>query len=228
MVDSDTQSIKDLAVRFEVVLGSTSEQEVHSFLENNPQIFGFLLGGMRSRKYRLEGGIVKSKFRLADSYIPDFISIDSHPIPNDIRPLVTFIEIERPNILLFTKSGDPASGLTHAIRQVQNWKHWVTNHRMYFQQVILNILTEEFDRIEDNWLIDRSLRGIAEWGFSDRYLVIAGRRHTMTIRDRILLAQMNDDLHRIKIMTYDVLLDGLLSAIAGTSENTLPNLGRRS
>jgi hypothetical protein len=62
--------------------------------------------------------------------------------------------------------------------------------------------------------IDQRLRGLAEGGFSLRFIAIAGRRNTMTVADRILLAQMNDDLDGIEIITYDVLLDWLLDAIA--------------
>jgi hypothetical protein len=40
-----------------------------------------------------------------------------------------------------------------------------------------------------------------------RYLVIAGRRASMTIDDRLRLSQMNNDLQDIKIVTYDVLID---------------------
>ncbi|MDQ3820454.1 MAG: DUF4263 domain-containing protein [Acidobacteriota bacterium] len=214
MTDSDIQSIKDVAVQFETVLGSSDEQVAHTFLETHPELFGFLR----------DWGMIKSKFRLADAFIPDFVSFGSGPSANDIRPYISFIEIECPTMQLFTKAGDPASGLTHAVRQVQNWKHWVTNNRMYFQQILANILAEEMSKVRKNWLIDQRLRGLqGEYGlpggFKDRYIVIAGRRNTMTVPDRILLAQMNDDLHGIQIITYDVLLDWLLSMIAGTDKN---------
>ncbi len=218
MTESDNQAIKEIAVQFEMVLGSSDEQVVHSFLETHPELFGFL----RDR------GIIKSKFRLADAFIPDFISFGSGPSYNDIRPHISFIEIERSTMPLFTKAGDPASGLTHAIRQVQNWKHWITNNRMYFQQILANILAEEMRKIRKNWLIDQQFRGLQgdyglPGGFKDRYIVIAGRRNTMTVPDRILLAQMNDDLHGIQIITYDVLLDWMLSMVAGTDKK-YPNI----
>jgi hypothetical protein len=213
MADSDNQSIKDVAVEFETVLGSSDEQVVHTFLETRPELFGFLH----------DDGVIKSKFRLADAFIPDFVSLGSGH-GNDVRPYISFIEIERPTMPLFTKAGDPASGLTHAVRQVQNWKHWVTNNRMYFQQILATILAEEMRKVKRNWRIDQRRRGLLgedglEGGFKDRYLVIAGRRNTMSVPDRILLAQMNDDLHGIQIITYDVLLDWLLSTIAGTNKN---------
>src|SRR5438477_153894 len=125
MADSDNQSIKDVAVQFETVLCSSDEQIVHTFLETQPELFGFLH----------DRGVIKSKFRLADAFTPDFVSFGSGN-GNDIRPRISFIEIERPTMPLFTKAGDPASGLTHAVRQVQNWKHWITNNRMYFQQIL--------------------------------------------------------------------------------------------
>jgi hypothetical protein len=208
MLDSENPFLKDIAIQFERILDSAHEQEIHAFLETHPQLFNFLQ----------DRGILKSKFRLADAFIPDFISIGADFSSNSLRSLITFVEIERSNMPLFTKSGDPTSGLTHAIRQVQNWKQWVTNNRMYMQQVFAKITTEELAKANDgdSWVI-KSLRGVAH-GFSDRYLVIAGRRNTMSVPDRILLSQMNDDLHGIKIITYDVLLEWLLSSISGADD----------
>lgn len=207
MNDAETQLLKETAIQFERILDSAHEQEVHAFLETHHQLFDFLQ----------DRGLIKSKFRLADAFIPDFISIGNDFSTNNLNSLVTFVEIERPNMPLFTKSGDPASGLTHAIRQVQNWKQWITNNRMYMQQVFGKIAAEELDRVNRSDNLKLSLRGVAH-GFSDRYLVIAGRRNSMSVSDRILLSQMNDDLHRIKIITYDVLLDWLLMFISSADK----------
>jgi hypothetical protein len=53
-------------------------------------------------------------------------------------------------------------------------------------------------------------------GFQDRYLIIVGRREGMRIEDRLALEQMNHDLLNIRIITYDVLLDGILKRLAYT------------
>jgi hypothetical protein len=51
--------------------------------------------------------------------------------------------------------------------------------------------------------------------FSDEYLVIAGRRSDLTGSDRLRLAQMNDDLNCIRVITYDVLIDALVKRLHG-------------
>ncbi|HKQ03875.1 MAG TPA: Shedu anti-phage system protein SduA domain-containing protein [Blastocatellia bacterium] len=202
MTEFNEDTITGDILNFETALQSGHEEAIQVFLEEHPIFLGFL--GWH--------GIVKSKFRLADAFIPDFISIGSYPFSNRPQPLVTFIEIERADMPLFTKSGDPTSFLTHAIRQVQDWKRWVTDNRMYLKAQLQIILTEETPQIfdEDNrYMREESSKGIA-YGFIDRYLVIAGRRSSTKISDRLLLGQMNDDFQDIRIMTYDALIEGVL------------------
>ena len=132
---------------------------------------------------------------------------------NDPSPSVAFIEIERADIPLFTKSGDPSAQLTHAIRQVQDWKNWVKKNRSYFHSVLQQLVAEEMPDGKPErghyWGRNRIKEGVV-YGFHDEYIVIAGRRHTMDMSTRLRLAQMNHDLHDIRIITYDVLLELLL------------------
>src|SRR5580704_12514952 len=103
-----------LVLDFEKTLDSGREQDIHLFLDRNRQILHFIHWDP----------IVKSKVRLADAFVSDFVVVGLDPYSNDPRSFVTFIEIERANEALFTKSGDPTSFLTHAIRQVQDWQRW--------------------------------------------------------------------------------------------------------
>lgn len=50
--------------------------------------------------------------------------------------MVQLVEIERADNTLFTNGGDPSSKLTHAIRQVQDWKLWIRDNRDYYQRQI--------------------------------------------------------------------------------------------
>ena len=100
-------------------------------------------------------------------------------LPNDRYILV---EIEAPKHKLFTKSGDPTKELTHAQRQVEDWQGWLSENMAYARN---------------------NLPGLAD----PEYWVVIGRRLHITPRDRAALASRNAALHRIRVLTYDDLID---------------------
>jgi hypothetical protein len=193
-----------LASELEEALQSDREEKIHNFLAKHPQILQQIFGP----------GLVESKFHLADAYVTDFLSIDGTP-SNSPKVPVYFIEIERPNLPLFTKSGDPSSYLTHALRQVQNWKQWISENRNYIavsiQQLVARMkhyfIVEETQKDKSMKRIYEGIRDGLVHGFRDNYVVIAGRRESMTIPNRLLLGQMNNDLNGVRIMTYDTIVD---------------------
>ncbi len=193
--------MKKMAVELERALEAKKEQEIHSFLEQNQVILTGIYGH--------NNPLLWSKYRLADAFVPDFLLLGYRAYSQDLRPTASFIEIERANERLFTKSGDPTSFLTHAIRQVQDWKRWVEANRGYLQSNLQRAIAET------EMVSSRELEQMSETimhGFSDRYFVIAGRRRDMGVAERVRLAQMSADLDRIRLMTYDALLEVLLSS----------------
>jgi hypothetical protein len=92
------------------------------------------------------------------------------------------IEIEAAQRRLFTQSGDPASDLTHALRQVRDWRDWIGEQLTYARTVLPGIIDPEC------------------W-------VLIGRRNSLTNRDQKALQRMNLDEIRVTIMTYDDLVD---------------------
>jgi len=173
-------------VKFEELLRSSDrEEDVHQFLACNSWLISFSFFG---DGFLLDSGThsCSSKGRLGDSFVTDFLFLSSNLPLNDPRPMAHFIEIERPNLLLFTKAGDPTSGLTHAIRQVQDWRQWVDQNRAFLY---------------------RTFPFSCNDGVHDSFLVIAGRRDHMDVSKRLRLAQMNQDLNGIRIMTYDTILE---------------------
>lgn len=207
-----------LVESFAGVIDMGAEQAIHSFIESNPQILRFLSWD----------SILRSKLRLADAFIPDFVSIGISSWDNALHPFVTFVEIERADKSLFTKSGDPTSFLTHAIRQVMDWKHWMSENRSYAQSLIHREIAAERDRLKSHpqcrgdlrtWpqhlrvifrVLAHSYDGLH---FQDRYLIIGGRRESMKASDRLRLSQLGQQLNDIKIITYDAILEGLLRSI---------------
>jgi hypothetical protein len=113
---------------------------------------------------------------------------------------VSFVEIERADFPLFNKNGDPSAKLTHAIRQLQDWKSWVKTNRNYLCRDLEKYLLSLGSLQEHE---EPSFR----FGFSESYYVVIGQRNVMTVDNRLLLAQMNDDLNGISVITYDMLLN---------------------
>jgi hypothetical protein len=92
------------------------------------------------------------------------------------------VEIERPEHKLFTQRGDPSAELSHAQRQVEDWRQWIHENIAYARTI---------------------MPGINE----PHCWVIIGRRSHMVERDEKALARRNAELHHITILTYDDLLD---------------------
>jgi hypothetical protein len=197
---TEAERIREAIIEFERLLDDGGEEKLHQFLVQKEFFLDFLHWD----------GIVLSKFRLAETFVPDLVSIGFEPHSQRPRPLVTFVELECADRALFTKAGDPTSFLTHAIRQVQDWKQWVRENRAYLQSKFQKILQDYPDTARRNFRFNGRQRMIESivHGFDDRYLVIAGRRSTLQISDRLRLGQMCEDLHNIRIVTYDSLLEG--------------------
>lgn len=104
----------DLAALLET---SPREELLHQFLAKSPQLLSaaFLA--------------VVSKPRLGAEHVPDFAYEEA---PG--RWLLVEIEPSTPS--LFTKKGDPAAALTHAVRQVTDWRAWVNQNIPYAQKAM--------------------------------------------------------------------------------------------
>lgn len=94
-----------------------------------------------------------------------------------------FVELEKPQDLLFTKYPHPAAPLSHALGQVLNWFVWVEDNISYAQKN----------------------------GFPDIHspygIIIMGRKDNLNSEQQRFLATFNDMINpRIKVMTYDDLL----------------------
>jgi hypothetical protein len=121
-VDKVDQDIKE----YERLLDQRcSEQDVHEFLSTHSYFFNGIL--------RLYGASpIYSKIRLGSEYEVDFACFDT----GSFGPEWYLIEIESPSKKMFTKSGDPTSGLTHAIQQIRNWHTWIRENLDYTRKLM--------------------------------------------------------------------------------------------
>jgi hypothetical protein len=207
---------KKIIEGFEKVLKNSKEQGIHNYLKKTHKLINYI----SARKYLL------SKYKLADKYVTDFIVIGIG-YGNLLGVVINFIEIERADLPLFTKKGDPTSFLTHAIKQVQDWEMWVTDNLLYFKNDLQKHIFEMTDNdynFTNSEAINKKIDKVYErkkaniinsltYGILDRYYVIAGRRNSMTIKDRENLNKINRNSNKINVITYDVLIDELLNDI---------------
>jgi hypothetical protein len=150
------------------------EQEVQAFLATNPIILQRWVGGPSNRIKVLP----QVSFQ---KYVTDFaIGVWSETI---FRWEWTLIEIEQPSHKLFIRSGDPSHQLTHALRQIADWRAWIQNNLHYARAILPDIVPLCPVR------------------------VIMGRRRDVLDAHRDLLAMLQLQSPGIRINTYDSLLD---------------------
>ena len=148
------------------------------FLEANPRILIQLLVAGRS-------AWVIPKKRLGSEHETDFV----------IRQKAsgTFewyaVELERPQAKMFNKNGDPSAALTHALRQISDWREWLSQNRDYATK-------------------PREQSGLGLTGIDPELegLIIIGRDADIDRRATASLRRRLERTHRTKIETYDWLL----------------------
>jgi hypothetical protein len=126
-----------------------------------------------------------SQKRLGSEYVTDFMIGAAHSFGVDW----VAVELESPRAALFTKSGDPSATLNHAIRQILNWRTWLTHNLSYATR------PESEDGL-----------GLSKLRPDVEGLVLIGRRSRLSDADNALRSQMSHDLN-IAIHTYDYILD---------------------
>ncbi len=158
-----------------------------------------------------------NKMPLGNEHITDFVVFGRRHYSNSLAIHVTLIEIERADKKLFTKAGDPSAFLTHAVRQVQDWKTWLfkQGNSEYFKKSLTKKLYESTagETKINGMYTDHIAEALTKYYVKFSFLIIAGRRQTMNISQRIRLDEMNDNLGHIQIITYDALMEGWLHEI---------------
>jgi len=168
-----------------------SEHELQAMLEERP---GLLL-------YALVGGFYPAatprsalfpKVRLGEKHETDFAFVNT----NSAGARWVLVEIERSHAPIFTQKGDPSADLTHALRQVTDWRTWIQDNRAYAENAFNELL--------------RMTELHHKWGTrlqDPKYYVVIGRRAGLTEdmnRRRLTMCEQNAGL---EIVTWDRLLD---------------------
>lgn len=166
------------------------EQDLQSFLEREPMLLIQHLGGGHGRW-------VIPRQRLGAEHVTDFVIGDKCSYGFDWQA----VELESPNARMFTRRGDPTSALIHAIRQIQDWRAWLTKNADYAGRAR-----------------SQSGLGLMEIRPDLDGLILIGRRSSVDPATHQRRRQMAVDL-KIEIHTYDFLLDNARARIPWVTQH---------
>ena len=94
---------------------ATTERAVQLVLEEHPVLLARALGGGRGR------WVIPQK-ALGAEHVPDFIIGEKSSLGYEW----TLVELEGPTRRMFNRNGDPSKDLNHAIRQIVDWRSWLS------------------------------------------------------------------------------------------------------
>ncbi len=184
---------KDISEFRRLIEDRPTESKIQRKLEENPIILvhaamdGFFDGAASSRTSLF------SKFQLGNEFETDFMFCYG----TSMGISCTFVELERADVPLFTKKGDPSKYLTHALRQVMNWRAWLEDHRDFALSEIVRVANTS----EQRWDWPATLRK------PFRFVIVIGRRSKLTEHGNRLRAELCNSTPGLEIVTYDRLFD---------------------
>jgi len=186
----DSIEQRDVSAFEQQLTQASSERDMQAYLEAHPTMLIQQLGGGAGR-------YVIPHQRLGAEHVPDFLigERDSDGFH------WTAVELEDPTSEPYTKKGGPAQSLNHAIRQIQDWRAWLTANRDYATRP----MAEQGLGLVD---IDGQVPG----------LILIGRREMKERATKGLRRQMRKDLD-IEIHTYDFLLDAARGRVKAIEED---------
>lgn len=165
-----------------------SERELQVFLESHPALLAKTLSGGHGRW-------VIPHLQLGASYEADFLLGERDSAGHHW----TLVELESPTEALFTKAGDPAKMLRHAMRQIRDWRVWLADNLALARRAI-----------EDGGM------GLFDIDANSKGLIVIGRERDLSRDDRQQRRLMTKESD-IRIHTYDYLIDVALSSLGGQS-----------
>lgn len=202
-LERDARILGDLRT---VLAANESEESIQKCIERYPRIWRFI---------SQTNPQIVPKMKLGEVYVTDFLIFGSALYSQTQMPTATFVEIERPGYRLFTRSGDESAELRHGLRQLRDWKYWVSEHKQYLRDRLVERIGLDWKR----WGHEGPC-GVPPYGFSEQYLLVIGRREAMSAEERLRLQRLNEESWDYKIVTFDMLCDALLP------ENPWPDLNR--
>ena len=169
---------EDLEVFRSCLKTADKESDLQRFFETRPQLLRNLFAGFR------QTWVIPHQ-RLGGEHVTDFVV---GQMSSEGFAWIA-VELESPKSRIFTKSGDPTKELTHAIRQILDWRAWINNNQNYAAR----------SRLEGGL----GLRHITS---SMMGLILIGRKHEVDPSTNGRRRQLKTDLN-IMIHTYDTFFE---------------------
>jgi hypothetical protein len=111
---------QEIAAYDGALAAASNESAMQRYLEGHPRLLTQHLGASPGRW-------VISKTRLGAEHVTDFLIAEI----GSTGFVWYAVELERPQTKLFTKKGDPSAALNHALRQISDWRNWLSYNRDY-------------------------------------------------------------------------------------------------
>lgn len=184
----DDISPADVSALEECLKSVQREEDIQQFLQANPKVLIQHLGGGHGRW-------VIPKQRLGAEHVTDFLIGEKHSFGHEWQA----VELESPTRPMFNKNGDPSQYLNHAIRQLLDWRAWLTANQGYASKPIAE-----------------SGLGLTGINGNLRGLILIGRRDALPPGTGERRKQMAQDLN-IRIHTFDYLTEALSGRLRGHS-----------
>jgi hypothetical protein len=186
------QYSEDRRTFHELINTKPEEAKIQSYLEEHPVI---LLHAMLDGFYPAAStrSALFAKVALGGRYQADFAFCSL----NSMGAWWTLVELERSDVPIFTKAGNPSKYLTHAIRQVMDWQAWLVDYSEYAKSELQKLFKDD---TRESHYADYFRR-------PGNTIIVIGRRANLspeTNRRRIQLCTENPHL---EIITYDRLFD---------------------
>jgi hypothetical protein len=187
----DRITLSDITLLEYAIDNAQREEDIQQFLQANPKFLIQHLGGGHGRW-------VIPKQKLGSEHVTDFLIAEKYSFGHEWQA----VELESPLNSIFNKNGDPSQYLTHAIRQIQDWRTWLLANQSYASR-----------------LKKESGLGLIGINGNVQGLIIIGRRSALPEGTAERRRQMVHD-SSIRIHTYDYLLDSLKGRLQSLSVST--------
>lgn len=154
------------------LLDNSKEEILQQYLEQHKKIL-IAAFGQPEWVYNF----VLPKFKFGSDYISDFVVFTGQSYSYWIK----LIELEPSTSQVFTKQGDYAQRLNHAIKQVDEWSDWIKRNEPYFRDCLQKALQKEYPSFSET--LDYTRRFIVS------SKIVIGRRATLSVDDNKRRAQ---------------------------------------
>ena len=176
----------------ELINTKPEEAKIQSYLEEHPVI---LLHAMLDGFYPAAStrSALFPKVALGGQYQADFAFCNL----NSMGAWWTFVELERSDVPIFTKAGNPSKYLTHAIRQVMDWQAWLVDYPEYAKSELQRLFKDDD----------------LKYSYSDYFrrqcntIIVIGQRGSLSLETNRRRIQLCTENPHLEIITYDRLFD---------------------